>query len=104
MATIVSRATTTRAATLAAAIALVAMFAAPAARAGEICSRDTDYMTDCSFTSIAQCEATRSGISGDCYANPYAKDNSTAPINRNAYAYAPVSSHRARAAFVKTNH
>ena len=27
---------------------------------------------DCSFTTIAQCKATASGLSAECYANPYA--------------------------------
>ena len=27
--------------------------------------------TDCSFTSIAQCNATASGLGATCYANPY---------------------------------
>lgn len=30
---------------------------------------------DCSFTSIAQCAATASGQSAQCYANPYAMQN-----------------------------
>src|SRR5215468_7158130 len=97
MATIVSKTTTIRAATLSAGIALVAAFATPAARAGDFCSWDTDFVTSCSFSSMEQCQATRSGIGGECFRDPLLKDNSTAAINRNAYAYAPVSSHRAHA-------
>ena len=95
MASNVSRAATIPAATLAAAIALVAVFAAPAARAGEYCRMDNDHMTSCSFSSMEQCEATRYGLGGDCFRDPSLKDNSTAAINRNVYAYAPVSLHRA---------
>jgi hypothetical protein len=92
----VVKAATVSAATLAAAIALGALFAPPTARAGEFCSRDTDYVTDCSFTSMAQCEVARSGIGGDCYGNPSFKDNSIATIDRNAYAYSPLPSHGKR--------
>jgi hypothetical protein len=90
------RATTIPAATLAAAIALGGLFSPPPARAGEYCSWDTDYMTDCGFSSMEQCQASRSGRGGDCFRDPFLKDNSTATINRNAYAYSPRPSHRER--------
>jgi hypothetical protein len=53
-------------------------------------------MTDCGFSSMEQCEATRSGIGGECFRDPFLKDNSTATINRNAYAYSPRPIHRGR--------
>jgi Protein of unknown function (DUF3551) len=93
MATAVLRATTIPAATLAAAIALGALFAPPTARADEYCRQDTDHMTGCGFSSMEQCEATRSGLGGDCFRDPFLKDNSTATINRNAYAYSPRPTH-----------
>jgi hypothetical protein len=93
----VLRAATISAATLAAAIVLGALFAPPTARAGECCSRDTDYVTDCSFTSMEQCEAALSGIGRECYGGPSLKDNSIATINRNAFAYSPRPSHGKRA-------
>jgi Protein of unknown function (DUF3551) len=94
MAAAVFRATTIPATTLAAAIALGALFAPHRARAGGYCSWDTDYMTDCSFSSMEQCEATRSGLGGDCFRDAFLKDNSTATINRNAHAYSPRPTHR----------
>jgi uncharacterized protein DUF3551 len=91
------RAATISAAPLAVAIALGALFAPPTARAGEYCSLDTDHMTSCGFSSMTQCEATRSGLGGECFRDPSLKDNGMASINRTVYAYAPLSSHRARA-------
>jgi hypothetical protein len=38
-------------------------------------------MTGCSFDSMAQCEAMRHGIGGDCFHDPFLKDNN----NANAY-------------------
>ena len=75
---------------------LGALFAPPTARAGEYCSRDNDNATDCSFTSMEQCEATRSGIGGDCYASASLQDNNIASIKRSAYAYSPRPSHGTR--------
>jgi Protein of unknown function (DUF3551) len=93
MSATVLRATAIPAATLVAAIALGALFAPPTARAGEYCSLDDDHMTDCGFSSMEQCEATRSGIGGECFRDPFLKDNSGATINRNAYAYSPRRTH-----------
>jgi len=105
MTTAVLRAMTIPAATFAVAIALGALFASPTARAGEYCSLDSDYTRDCGFSSIEQCEASRSGRGGDCMRDPFLKDNLTS--NRDAYAYAPLSHHHARigrtSAAVKTN-
>jgi hypothetical protein len=45
---------------------------------------------------MEQCEATRSGLGGDCFRDPSLKDNNIANINRNAYAYSPRPSHGER--------
>ena len=94
IATAVLRASTILAATLAAAVALGALLGPLTARAGEYCCLDDDHMTDCGFSSMEQCKATRSGIGGECFRDPFLKDNSTAIINRNAYAYSPRQTHR----------
>lgn len=86
------RATTIPAVTLAVAIALGALFAPPTVRAGEYCRMDTDHMTGCGFSSMEQCEATRYGLGGDCFRDPF-KDNSTASSNLNAYAYSARPTH-----------
>ena len=96
MAAAVLGATTIPATTLAAAITLGALFAPRRARASEYCRLDTDHMTGCGFSSMEQCEATRSGLGGDCFGDPWLSDNSTATINRNAYAYSPRPIHRRR--------
>jgi hypothetical protein len=98
MAAAVFRATTIPATTLAAAIALGVSFASPTARAGEYCRLDTDHMTGCGFSAMEQCEATRSGLGGDCFRGPSLKDNNIANINRNAYAYSPRPSYGERTA------
>ena len=41
------------------------------------------------FTSLAQCQATASGINGSCYQTPSAAAT-PAKTNANAYAYAPA--------------
>jgi hypothetical protein len=46
---------------------------------------------------MEHCEATLSGIGGECYGGPSLKDNSIATINRNAFAYTPRPSHSKRA-------
>jgi hypothetical protein len=96
MAAAVFRATTIPATTLAAAIALGALFSPHRARSSEYCRLDTDHMTGCGFSSMEQCEATRSGLGGDCFRDPSLKDNNIANINRNAYAYSPRPIHRRR--------
>jgi Protein of unknown function (DUF3551) len=100
------RAATISAATLAAAIAIGALFTPPTARAGEYCSLDTDHMTSCGFSSMQQCEAMRSGLGGECFRDPSLKDNNIASINRNAYAYSslPTNGKRhQRGSAAKTN-
>jgi uncharacterized protein DUF3551 len=96
MTTAVLRAMGIPAAALAAAITLGALFAPSAARAGEYCSVDDSYMWSCGFSSMEQCHATASGMNGSCTTNPFLKNDSTATINRNAYAYARLSVHHAR--------
>jgi hypothetical protein len=52
------------------------------ANAWEYCRRDiTGHMLGCSFSSMAQCEATRYGLGGDCLRDPFLPDA------RGAYAY-----------------
>jgi uncharacterized protein DUF3551 len=91
------RAARISAATLAAAIALGALFAATTAGAGEYCSLDTDHMTSCGFSSMEQCEAMRSGMGGECFRDPSLKYDAIASINRTVYAYSPLPSHGKRA-------
>ena len=93
MTTAVLRAMTITAATLVAAIAL---FAPAAVRAGEYCSVDDASMRNCGFSSMEQCKAAVAGMNGDCTRDPFFKDNSIATINRNTYAYAPLSPRHAR--------
>ncbi|RXH02771.1 DUF3551 domain-containing protein [Bradyrhizobium vignae] len=94
MTTAVLKAMTIPTAALAAAIAFAALL--PAARAGEYCSRDTDYMTDCSFSSMEMCEASRSGRGGECFSEPALAGNGIATVDRNVYAYSPSSVHHER--------
>lgn len=81
-------AATAPAATLIAAIAFGAL-TAPEASAGEFCRRDvTGHMTGCGFATMEQCQASSAGVGGDCFRDPYLKDNS------NANAYYPKSRSR----------
>ena len=49
------------------------------ADAYDYCRQDvTGHMTSCSFDTMEQCEATRSGIGGDCFRNPFMKYHSAA--------------------------
>ena len=81
-------AATAPAATLIAAIAFGAL-TAPEASAGEFCRRDvTGHMTGCGFAAMEQCQASSAGVGGDCFRDPYLKDNS------NANAYYPKSRSR----------
>jgi hypothetical protein len=83
------------AATLAATIALGALLAPPAARAGEwgeYCQVNDSHLLLCYFSSMEQCHAT----ANDCTRDPFFKTKSIANINRNAYAYSPRPVHRAR--------
>ena len=61
----------------------------PQASAGDFCRRDvTGHMTGCGFDSIAQCQASASGIGGDCFRDPSKSDSGNAG---NALAYQPRS-------------
>jgi Protein of unknown function (DUF3551) len=81
-------AATAPAAALIAAIAFGAL-TAPEASAGEFCRRDvTGHMTGCGFATMEQCQASSAGVGGDCFRDPYLKDNS------NANAYYPKSRSR----------
>src|SRR5262249_39815793 len=64
------------AATLAGAIAITALLAPHTVRAGEYCSRDVDFMNNCSFSSMEQCKASVSGTDGECCPNPSSKHTS----------------------------
>src|SRR6202011_2016466 len=56
-------------------IALAAMIA-PDASAAEFCRTDvTGHMTSCGFDTMAQCKAASAGIGGDCFRDPFLKDN-----------------------------
>ena len=107
MTTTVLRVKTIPAAALAAAIVLGGLFAPPAVRAGEYCSEDGYTATrNCSFSSMEQCKATISGMYAVCLRDPFLKNDRIETINRNSYAYAALSSHRAhigRAAATKAN-
>ena len=82
------KATTAPAAALLAAIAFGAM-TTPDASAAEFCRRDvTGHMTGCGFATMEQCQASSAGVGGDCFRDPYLKDNS------NANAYYPKSRSR----------
>ena len=51
-----------------------------AAYAYDYCRQDvTGHMTSCSFDTLEQCQATSSGIGGDCFRDPFLKEH-------NAYA------------------
>jgi hypothetical protein len=94
MTTAVLRAMTISAATLVVAIALGGLFAPAAVRAGEYCSEDGySFTRNCSFISMEQCKAAISGMNGACLRDPFLKEDSIANINRNAYAYSPLSTH-----------
>jgi hypothetical protein len=51
--------------------------AAPRSAAVEYCMSYDDGATDCSFTSMAQCEASASGRVAECYRNVYGKEGDT---------------------------
>lgn len=61
----------TAGATVVAAIAFSALLA-PDAHAGDVCRRDvTAKMVSCGFQTMAQCQATRYGLGGDCFLDPW---------------------------------
>ncbi|MEH2519948.1 hypothetical protein V1279_005521 [Bradyrhizobium sp. AZCC 1610] len=56
------------------------------ANAGEFCRQDvTGHMTGCGFNTMEQCKAASAGIGGDCFRDPFLKDN------RDAFAQYPNS-------------
>jgi uncharacterized protein DUF3551 len=61
-------------AVLCGAIAAAALAAEPARAAnawgGSYCMSDREGRSDCSFTSLAQCQASASGTDAGCYARP----------------------------------
>jgi len=75
-----------------------AAIATPAsAHTYEYCRRDfSSFTEDCSFDTLAQCQAMSSGRGGDCYRDPFLGDAG------GAYAYAPIRT-PARAAPRKNN-
>jgi len=47
-----------------------------AAKAYDYCRLDvTGHMTSCSFNTMEQCEATGSGIGGDCFRDPFLREH-----------------------------
>jgi hypothetical protein len=62
--------------------AFVAM-ATPAAQAGEYCMTNTSGMRGCGYSSLEQCQASASGITGSCARDPFYSDPN------NALAYQP---------------
>jgi hypothetical protein len=55
-----------------------------AARDYPFCIKGCDFGSgrgDCSFTSYEQCQATASGLTATCFANPYYNDNTTMRAN-----------------------
>jgi hypothetical protein len=73
---------------VAAMVAIVALGAMTGnqAKAGEFCRQDvTGHMTGCGFNTMEQCKAASAGIGGDCFRDPFLKDN------RDAFAQYPNS-------------
>jgi hypothetical protein len=75
------------------ALAFVAMATPAAASPHEFCRTDTSGMLNCGYSTLAQCRAASSGISGVCSRDPFFADTSTRAIPGNAYAYQPKSLH-----------
>jgi hypothetical protein len=50
---------------------------APHRAATNYCLSYYEGGSDCSFTSLAQCEATASGIAAECFQNVYGKEGET---------------------------
>jgi Protein of unknown function (DUF3551) len=66
------------------ALTFVAIAAPASAHADAYCLRDIpSYMLSCGFDTMARCQATSSGIAGDCLRDPF-----QSWVN-GAYAYAP---------------
>src|SRR5947207_12476038 len=75
------------------ALGATALTTASSAEAWEYCRRDvTGHMLGCSFSSMEQCEATRSGIGGDCLRDPFL------PNSRSVHAFQAGRSKRSRGA------
>lgn len=49
-------------------------FAAPAAKAGEYCSTNSSGMRGCGYATLAQCQASMSGLMGTCSRDPFYQD------------------------------
>ncbi len=49
------------------------------------CLRFGDNDTQCDFTTLAQCQQTASGLAGECYRDPFLKEDSS-------FAYTPKTS------------
>ncbi|MGY3617824.1 hypothetical protein ACVJGD_004020 [Bradyrhizobium sp. USDA 10063] len=57
----------------------LASIAPTVVHAYEYCRRDVPgHMTSCSFDTMEQCYEMRSGIGGDCFRDPFLKDNTAA--------------------------
>lgn len=59
--------------------------AVPAAHAGEYCVTNTSGMRGCGYSSLEQCQASVSGLSGTCARDPFYSNSNTS----NALAYHP---------------
>jgi hypothetical protein len=91
--------------TTVAATATAALLALPlvsisstATAAYDYCRRDViSYMKGCSFDTLEECLAARSGIGGDCFRNRMLKDNSNASAYEPKYPASSVPRKLARA-------
>lgn len=63
--------------------------ATPAAQAGEYCVTNTSGMRGCGYSSMEQCQAAVSGLSGTCARDPF--------YGNNAMAYQPKQTDKRRA-------
>jgi Protein of unknown function (DUF3551) len=71
------------------------------ANAKEFCRQDvTGHMTGCGYDTMEQCKAASAGIGGDCFRDPFLKDN------HDAFAYQPnsPSPEEERASTRRSNH
>jgi hypothetical protein len=68
------------------AVAALGAMSGTQANAREFCRQDvTGHMTSCGFDTMEQCKAASAGIGGDCFRDPFLKDN------RDAFAQYPNS-------------
>jgi hypothetical protein len=68
------------------AMAFVAM--ATPASAGEYCNTNTSGMRGCGYSSMEQCQASTSGVYGNCYRDPFLT-STTGTSSSGALAYQP---------------